>query len=236
MNISLKANIRKETGKKLSSLRTKGLIPGIVYGKGIANVMVSIEVPLFNKIFKEAKENKLINLKIEGDNNRTVLIYDVVRDVIKNTPIHIDFHQVRLDEIIKTEIPLNFRGEAKAVRELNGTLIKQIHFVEVESLPSDIPQEIEVDISGLETFSEHITVGQLNVPSNVKILTAPQDIIASVVPPRTDKELEELKEEVVEEVEKVSAVTEDEEVEGAKESEPAKTGEGGESSKSEAKP
>lgn len=217
-NIPLKVNIRKATGKKLSTLRKKGFVPGVVYGKGIDNVLVSVELSRFNEVFKQGGESTLIDLEIENeDRPRTVLIYDVASDVLKEKPIHVDFYQVRLDEKIKTEVPLAFTGESKAVKELGGTLIKQLHSVEIESLPGEIPHEIQVDVSRLETFDDHLTIGDLKTGTRAEIVGNPEEVVALVVPPRTEKELEELESPPTEEIEKIEGVEKEEEPEEQKE-------------------
>jgi large subunit ribosomal protein L25 len=206
MNPTLKVSARTETGKKLKTIREKGLVPGIVYGRGASNVVIIVEGESFDKIFKSAGENTLIDLKIEGGDTRTVLIHDVAVDPVSSKPIHVDFYQVRLDEKVKTEIPLNFIGESIAVKEEKGTLLKTLQTVEVESLPTDIPHDITVDISAIKTFDDHVTVKDLKFNDNVKVLTNPEETVAMVSPPRTTEEMEKLDEDVKEDIAEVEGV------------------------------
>lgn len=106
---------------------------------------------------------------------------------------------------------LIFEGEAPAVKNLEGVLIKNITEVEVEALPKDLPHEIKVDISCLETFDEHIKIKDLKLPEGVKVLAEPEEVIALVTPPRTKEELEELEEKPEEKVEEVEGVEGEEE-------------------------
>ena len=206
MNPTLKASARTETGKKLKTIREKGFVPGIVYGRDVSNVVIIIEEESFNKIFKTAGENTLIDLKIEGGDTHTVLIHDVMVDPVSSKPIHVDFYQVRLDEKVKTEIPLNFIGESIAVKEEKGTLLKTLQTVEVESLPADIPHDITVDISAIKTFDDHVRVKDLKFDNNVRVLTDSEETVAMVSPPRTTEEIEKLDEDVEEDVTEVEGV------------------------------
>lgn len=207
---SLQAQKREETGNQLSSLREGGYVPGVVYGPTVENTLVKVNEPDFIKVFRDAGENTLISLHIDDDKNpRVVLIHDMALDPLKHTPLHVDFYQVPLDRMITSEVPLVFVGESPAVKEEDGTLIKTLHSIEVESLPTNIPQEIEVDISPLETFDDVITVASLRVEEGVEIKTGAEEVIASVTPPRSEEELEALEEEIIEDVEAVEGVAEE---------------------------
>jgi large subunit ribosomal protein L25 len=216
MELELNAQIREVTGNKLKVLREKGLIPAVVYGADHKSVSIQIDYEEFKKVFEEAGESTLIKLKIQnpkgqttpglakGEETKNVLVHDVAKDPVHDKFIHIDFLQVRMDKVITAEVSLVFEGEAPAVKNLDGILVKNITEVEAEALPKDLPHEIKVDISSLETFDDHIRIKDLKVPEGVKVLADSEDVIASVKPPRTREELEELEEkpeEVVEEAE-----------------------------------
>lgn len=224
MEIELKAQIRKEIGKGLETLRKKGFIPAIVYGAGQKNVSVQIDYQEFEKVFKIGGESTIIKLKI-GDKDKNVLIHDVAKDPVNDKFIHIDFYQVRMDKVITTEVPLAFEGESPAVKNLEGTLIKNITEVEVEALPKDLPHEIKVSIDSLETFDDHIKIKDLKLPAGVKVLVDSGEIIASVTPPRTEEELKELEEKPEEVVEEAEEVEGEKEVEEKAEEKPAEEAE-----------
>ncbi len=149
-----------------------------------------------------------------GRKERMVLIQEVARDPVSDKIIHIDFHQVKLDEAIRAEVPLVFVGSSSAVERESGVLIKNLQHLEVEALPQDLPPEIQVDISPLKTFDDNIYIKDLTISEKVKIMAEPEEVVASVIPPRTKEELAELEEAPVEEVEEV-------EVEAKKEPEEA---------------
>jgi large subunit ribosomal protein L25 len=133
----------------------------------------------------------VIKLKID-EKSKNVLIHDVAKDPVNDKIIHVDFYEVRMDKAIRTEVPLVFEGEAPAVKNLEGVLVKNITEVEVEALPKDLPHEIKIDISSLETFDDHIRIKDLKLSEGVKILAELEETIVSVIPPRTQEEIEEL--------------------------------------------
>lgn len=202
-DIELNAQNREATGNKLKTLREKGFIPAIVYGAGQKNISIQVDYQGFKKVFEEAGESTIIKLKIHppaGGEAKNVLIHDIAKDPINDKFIHIDFYQVRMDKAITAEVVLVFEGEAPAIKELEGTLVKSITEVEVEALPKDLPRELKVDISGLETFDDHIKIKDLKLPEGVKVLADSGETIASVAAPRTKEELEELEEKPEEEI------------------------------------
>lgn len=223
--LTLSAKIRKELGKKTKSLREKGTLPAILYGPEIKESLpLEIDYKAFEKIFKEAGESSLISLEIQGEKPISreqekflVLIHDIEHDPLTGKPIHVDFYQPRLEEEIEAMVQIVFEGEAPAIKELGGTLVKNISEVEVKALPQRLPKEIKVNVESLQTFEDHILIKDLKIAEGIKILKEPEEIVASVTPPeRVEEELEKPIEEKVEEVEKVEEKKEEEETEEEK--------------------
>ena len=210
MELELNAQKREITGKKVRTLREKGVIPAVVYGAGLKPVSIQIESKQFEKVFKIGGESTIIKLKT-GEEIKNVLIHDIARDPVKDNIIHIDFYEVRMDQVITTEVPLVFEGESPAVKNLEGTLVKNLTEVEIEALPKDLPHEIKVDISILQTFDDHIKISDLKLSQGVKILEDPEEVVVLVTPPRTEEELKELEEKPAEKIEEAEAVAEKEE-------------------------
>jgi large subunit ribosomal protein L25 len=196
----LALNAREQKGKQNRQLRRDGLVPGVVYGHGDEAQAVSTEAKVLEKVYAEAGGNKIIGLKIDDAHQKNALIHDVQQDVRTGQLIHADFYLVRMDEKIKTEVPLHFIGESTAVYQQEGTLMRPQETVEIEALPADLPESLEVDISVLDDFSKTITAADLQIPADVELLTDPETLIAKVDPPRSDEELEELDEAVGEAV------------------------------------
>jgi len=216
---TLSVKSRNVFGKKLKTLREKGQIPAVLYGPKIKPISLEVDLKGFEKLYSEAGESSLISLKIENGKPAVtasaqylVLIHEVNRDPLTEKPIHVDFYQPRLEEEVEVTIPIIFEGEAKAVKESGGTLIKNISEIEVKSLPQNLPHEIKVSIEKLKTFEDSISIKDLIVPKDVKILKEPEEIVALVAPPeKVEEELEKPVEEKVEEVEKVEEKKEKEE-------------------------
>lgn len=162
-------------------------IPAVIYGKGIETQSLNVKRSEFDKTFKVAGESNLINLEHDGQTVK-VLIKDIQRDVVKNFVTHIDFYQVNMSEKIKTEIPLHFIGESKAIKELGGTLIKDMDTVEVECLPGDLVDHIDVDISVLNTFDDAIRQNDLTLPKGLELISETNEMIAAVREPKVEVE------------------------------------------------
>lgn len=179
-------------GKKNKALRGDGKLPAVLYGRGKENLSLEVAAKEFEKVYRKAGENTLVDLVIEGDGEKKVLIHEVAHHFMSQSPIHVDFYEVDLTRKIHAHIPLHFVGTSAAVKELGGILIKTLNEVEVEALPTNLPQFIEVDVSALKTFEDFVHVSDLKVPAEVKILTHLEEVITTVQPPRTEAELAEL--------------------------------------------
>ncbi|MDA1337163.1 MAG: 50S ribosomal protein L25 [bacterium] len=210
--IQLAAQKREVTGKKVEALRKEGFIPAVLYGPGSDPVVLSVAKKEFDVAYKEVGESSLISLGVAKE-NKLVLIRGVQHHPLSDFAIHIDFYQPKLDEKIKIMVPVHLDGEADAVKSFEGTLIQNIHEVEVSALPQDLPSEITVDVSVLKTLEDRILVSDLPVHAKVEILSDPEWIVAQVV-----------HEEIVEEVaspaeDEAAAVAAIEKVEGKKKEE-----------------
>ncbi len=212
--INLRAKIRKVFGKKTRSAKRSGKIPAILYGPEIENIPLEVDVKDFKKVFEQMGETSLISLKLEGDKNeKKVLIHAIQRDPINDDFIHIDFYQPSLKQEIEVEVPLIFEGVAPAVKELGGTLVKEIQQIKIKCLPQNLVHDIKIDVSVLKTFDDEILVKDLKVPPEIKLLKNPNEIVAKVaLPTKVEEELAKPIEEKVEEVEKVEKKEKTEEV------------------------
>lgn len=220
-DLQIKTEIRKEVGKGLKQLRTAGQIPGVFYGAKSKPVSLSVESLLFEKVFREAGENTVIDLDIAGKKKK-VLIKEVQYHPTTGDFIHIDFFEVDVTKKITATVPLEFTGESKAVKDEGGVLIKSIDEIEVECLPGDLPKNIIADISSLNTFEDVIKISDLDIPAAVEISLEGDNVVATVTPPRSEEELDQLDEEVKEDVEGVEGVKKEEPAEGEEGEEGAK--------------
>ncbi|MEK7110364.1 MAG: 50S ribosomal protein L25 [Patescibacteria group bacterium] len=177
--IELQATKREAMGGAVGMLREEGLLPAELYGRGISNIHLSISAKDFNRVLKAAGETTIVEVVI-GAEKHPVLIHDIQRDRIEGTPVHVDFYQVRLDEKIKAHIPLEFTGEAPAVKALGGVLNKSMSEIEVEALPANLPHGLKIDLSVLAELNQSIYVKDVVVPAGVKILVDPESVLVTV--------------------------------------------------------
>lgn len=179
---TLNIELRSKTGKGICrQLRIDGQLPGIVYGKGIESVPVSInQRELMKAISGESGQNALITLN-GGDslNGSVVIVADILLHAIKGTLRHVDLHKVNMDEKVRVEVNIKLIGTAKGVKD-GGMLDIVKHTVEIECLPSRIPEHIDLDVSGL-TIGHSLHVGELALPEGVKVLDDPKISIVSIL-------------------------------------------------------
>lgn len=192
--LTLPATTRTVVGKGVRHLRKQGELPIILYGHATEAQPLSVPLKSFRKVYREAGQSSLVEVKIGDKTPIKALIHDVQLDPVTDEILHADLYKVNMTEKVKTEVPLKFVGEAPAVKELEGNLITQRDYVTIEALPTDLIPEIEVDVSPLQTFEDTIKVADIKakVPSTVTILDEDEEIVALVTPPRSEEELAEL--------------------------------------------
>jgi len=185
---AIKAEVRT-TGEKLDTLRKSGNIPAVFYGLGKETTSIKAPLVEFKKAWREAGESSPVELALPTG-KVDVLIHDVQVDPVTNEPIHADFLVIDMKKKIQVKVPLTFDGVAPAVKSGLGNLVKVLHEIEVEALPTDLPKEISVDISKLETLENNITVSDIALPSGVVAITPGTEIVASIVAQVEEKEEE----------------------------------------------
>lgn len=188
---NLSVEVREDTGKGVArSLRRSGLVPAVIYGKSRPSQALTVNPEdLKNKM----SGNAIFDLSITAageEIKETVMIKEVQKDPIKGELLHIDFHHISMDEKITVNVSLNLTGEAPGVRE-GGVLQQLLREVEIECLPLDIPEALQLDISKLE-MGNSMLVNDLEVPENIEIKTPfDEAIVTIVVPTEEEEELEE---------------------------------------------
>lgn len=186
--IKLTVEKRKVTGRKVKALRQQGILPANIYGKKEKSLAVQLEAKSFLPVFKEAGETSLIELKVADEKEaRPVLIHNVQFHPVEEAPLHVDFYQVDLKEKVTTKVPVELIGESPAIKDKIGILIQPLSEVEVEALPADLPEKIEVDISELKAVGETVLVGSVKVSEGVKILTDEKEVLVKIEPPAKEE-------------------------------------------------
>lgn len=225
--LSLAAKTREITGKRVKDVRAAGDVPAVLYGHGVNARTLAVPASEFRKVYAKAGSSSLVDVTIDGGTSVKAIIHEVQPNPLTMQPIHVDFHQVRMDEKMTARIPLVFMGESDAVKTLGGSLMKSLDSVEVECLPADLPHELTVDISTLKTFEDDITVASLPLPKGVEVVTEGHLTIASVTPPLTAEQLAKMEESQVGDVSAVKAAADEKKAEAeAAEGAEGKAGEG----------
>lgn len=167
---TLTAKPRDTKKQNVKKLRREGFIPGTVYGKNVKSESIVMGSKDFVGVYTEARETGLVELSL-GSSTKPVLIHHVQKHPVDDAILHVEFHQVDLKEKVKAAIPLVFVGESQAVAQKLGVLLAVLSEVEVEALPTELPEKIEVDVSRLDVVESELNVSDLVVPSGVTLLT-----------------------------------------------------------------
>lgn len=177
----LKAEIRTITGRKVKTLRTRGLIPANVFGKQATSISVQISAKDFTKIFAEVGESTLVYLEVAGEKEaRPVLVREIPHHPVTGQVLHVDFNQVNLKEKVTAPVQIELVGEAPAEQEKLGILVQQLDEIELEALPTDMPEKLEVSISGLAAVGDTILVKDIKLAAEVTVKSDPEAIVAKI--------------------------------------------------------
>ena len=173
---------RTRTGKNsCRQLRAEGLLPGVVYGKGVEPTPVTISPKdLASALSGESGQNTILTIKgcgsLEGS---MVIVTDLLKDPLKRTAIHVDFHKLDMSTKIRVHVPVKLIGTAAGVKE-GGMLDFPTHSLDIECMPGQIPESIDVDITGL-TIGHSIHVSDLKLAAGVKVLLDGRASIVSIL-------------------------------------------------------
>lgn len=210
---TIKAEPREVVGHANRKLTAEGKIPAVLYGAGRDAMPVEVSRHDFELYMTHHGAAGVLKLEVAGESKPVnALIKDVQHNPVKGSIIHIDFLAVRMNVAIHAVAPLSFVNDPVGVRE-GGVLTVALHEVNIEALPGDLPESIEVDVEGL-AIGENLTVGDVKPPSGVTLLDDPETVVCSVTAPTVA-----IEEEVVEGVEGEEAEPEliGEEAEGSEE-------------------
>ena len=184
----IKAENRTALGRKVKQIRKEGFIPATIYGKGLESKSVQFLTTELVKLFEEVGESTLVNLSLEKE-MLPVLFRNPQYHVISGELIHIDCYKVNLKEKISAMVPIEFIGESQAVKNGN-TLVTVTDEIEIEALPADLPEKIEIDLSALETLESVINVADIKIDTEkLEIKTDKEQLIAKVEEPRVEEEV-----------------------------------------------
>jgi len=193
MTFSIK--LQPRPAGSVEELRASGSVPGVVYGPDRKSTSITIPNKELDKLYKEAGESTLIDLTIEGEKEAVkVLIQDLQFDPVKGNIIHVDFRQINMNEEMHATTELNFVGESAAVKELGGTLVKTLEYLNIKCLPKDLVSSIDVDLSALKTFDDAIHVKDITLPAGVTATDNVETVLAKVTAPLTEEQIKAMEE------------------------------------------
>jgi large subunit ribosomal protein L25 len=202
--MNLKAQIREEIGKEsVKKLRRQKFIPAVVYkGKNSQNIKIA-EQDFFDIIHTKAGENVIVNLHVAADaihkekssvktskKVRTAIIKEIQYHPIRGNVLHIDFNEISLTEVLTVKVPIAAKGEAEGIKE-GGVLEHILWEIEIECLPTQIPESIPVDVTPLK-IGDSILVKDLQIPEGIKVLSDPEATVITLAAPHVE-EMEEVK-------------------------------------------
>jgi len=192
MSFILNATKRTEKGEKT---RATGTLPGVFYGAGKEATSISLNLPEFLKLYKEAGESSLIDLNLDGKAVGKALVQEVQYNPVSDRMSHVDFRLIDMNKSLIAKVVLRYVGESGAIKASGGTLVTTLNEVEVECLPKDLVSHIDVDISVLKTFEDVIKVKDLKLPAGIKILSPQgEGLVAKAQPAITEEEIKAMEE------------------------------------------
>ena len=174
--VVLNASRREVVGKQVKALRREGKLPAVIYGRHTEPVSINLDAHSASLALGRLTSSSLVTINLDGKEYPT-LVREKQRDYIKNRLLHIDFLAVSLDEEIRTYVVVNFIGVSTAVKDYNAVLVKNLEQLEVECLPTDLPEHIDVDISVLNRPGEGIRVREVPISDKVRILNDPETMV-----------------------------------------------------------
>ena len=170
--VILKATKRDVVGKQVKAMRREGKLPAVIYGRHNEPIVISLDSHTASLALGRLSSSSLVTIDVDGTEYAT-LVREKQRDYIKNRILHVDFLAVSQDETLTATVSLHFIGVSIAVKDYNAVLVHNLEELEVECLPADLPERIDVDISVLSRIGDGIRVRDIKVSDKVRILENP---------------------------------------------------------------
>lgn len=201
--IELKVTNREILGKKVRFLRRQGITPVHLFGHGIESLALQCATAELKKVIDQAGKTRLINLTIDSEKiPRAAIIREVQIEPTTGQSLHVDFYQVKMTEQVKMEVPIILVGEAPALKLKDNMLVHELDTLEIECLPANIPNSIEIDISSLTEPEQTIRVGDIKMDKDITVFNDPEQVVLKIsvrhVEVIEEEEVVEIEEEVAE--------------------------------------
>jgi len=186
---SLKVSKREITGKKTRFLRRQGQTPAHLFGHGVESLALQCDTAELQDIIAQKGTTRLVNIKVGGEKEaRSVFVREIQRNPLTGSLIHVDLYQVNKSEKIKVALPVIFKGTAPALKQKNNIIEHIVNELVVESLPDDLPPQIEIDISTLVEVNQSISVRDIKLKAGVVIVAPPDQLIVKISQVAEEKE------------------------------------------------
>jgi large subunit ribosomal protein L25 len=198
--IVVKASRREVIGKKVKQLRREGKLPAVIYGKHIAPLPVMMDLRETSKLLRDVGRSSVLTIDVDGE-EFSALLRDLQRNVFSGEYLHIDFLAISLTEKVRTQVGIVLEGESAAIKDFGAVLITGLERLEIECLPSDLPERITVDVSSITNIGDGIYVKDLVIPDGVEVHEDPEDMIVVATASTMEEEEEEIEEQLAEEEE-----------------------------------
>ena len=179
----------------MKGLRRDGLLPAVVYGHNIEPISISLDMRVASRTLETISPSTLVVLDIDGDKHYT-LVRDKQRNPVRRSIIHVDFQAVSLEETVRADVNIILIGEAPAIETYLGILVPSLEQLSIESLPTNLPDRIDVDISGLVEIGDSILVRDIVIPEGVEVLNDLEDVVVVIIAPAVEEEEVEEEEEI----------------------------------------
>jgi len=195
--IVLEASEREVIGKQVKQLRREGKLPAVVYGYGVEPTPIVLELHETAKILRGVGSSTFISLNVDGTEH-AVLVRETQKGIISREYIHVDFQVIAMDQLVRAQVKLIILADdVPAVRELGAMVVTGLDSLDIECLPKDLPEQIEIDASILETFGDSIMVRDLDLSENLTVYDDPETMIVVATAPAAIIEEEEEEEEIL---------------------------------------
>ena len=183
----LEISRREVMGKAVKRLRKEGIIPANIFGHNEASMAIQIDAGAFERLRRSHGSRSVLTLRMPGTKStQTALIRHVQREPQTGKIIHVDFFRVSLSERIRVKVPLHFIGEAPAVKTENGVMLHLLDAIEIECVARDIPEYLEVDVSGLAEIDAILHASDVKLPASFTLITDPEEGIVKIAATRAE--------------------------------------------------
>lgn len=193
-DLRLKATHRIVLGKKTRFLRRQRITPAHLYGHGVRSVALQCDTDELVNLVAHAGKTRLVNLEVDGEKPKSVFVREIQRDVITRELLHIDFYQIKRTEKIAVDVPIVLVGEAPALKFKGRMLVHGINSLSVECLPTNVPPQIDIDITQLEEVEQAIHVKDIVLDPEITVHADPEQLVVKISKVMVKEEVEEVPE------------------------------------------